>query len=124
MAHILIVEDSATDLRRMADLLQHDGHLVTEAGSAENVVNGISGDWPDLIVMDVVLPGMSGFQATRKIQRDPRLAEVPVILVSAKDMESDRLWGLRQGASEYVCKPFTDQTLLDAVNRQLPARVM
>ncbi len=123
MAQILIVDDSPTEILRMAGVLRDDGHLVTEANSAEEAVGEVAQNLPDLIVMDVVLPGMSGFQATRKIHRAPGSADIPVILVSVKNMESDRLWGLRQGASEYVFKPFTDQALLDAVHRQLPDRV-
>ena len=119
MPHVLIVDDSPTNVTQMKELLSKAGYQTSEAGTAEEGVEKTRSLRPDLVLMDVVLPGMSGFQATRKINRDPTTASIPVIIVSVKNLESDKAWGLRQGAREYLTHPVTDSELLAVVQRHI-----
>ena len=112
MARILIVDDSPTDLRVLSGMLERNGHQVTVAMSADEGLARARHDQPDLILMDVIMPGMNGFQATRALSRDPATAGIPIIIVTTKSMESDRQWGLRQGARDYVVKPVKAEDLL------------
>jgi twitching motility two-component system response regulator PilH len=115
MAKILIVDDSPTQVSNLSRMLEPHGHKVI---SAENGVDGIAmaqAEQPDLILMDVVMPEMNGFQATRKLTRDPATGHIPVIIVSTKDQETDRIWGLRQGAKGYLVKPPAEAELLEMV---------
>ncbi len=115
MARILIIEDSPTDTRVFTTLLEKNGHEVLAAGSAEDGIASARSELPDLILMDVILPGMNGFQATRALTRDPQTAAIPIIIVSTKGMETDRVWGLRQGARDYVVKPPNERDLIDRI---------
>lgn len=115
MARILIIEDSPTDTRVFTTLLEKNGHEVLTAGSAEDGIASARSELPDLILMDVILPGMNGFQATRALTRDPQTAAIPIIIVSTKGMETDRVWGLRQGARDYVVKPPNERDLIDRI---------
>ena len=121
MARILIIEDSPTDAHVMARLLERHGHQVVHADSAETGVERARTDLPDLVLMDVILPGMNGFQATRQLSKDPKTQHIPVIIVSTKNMETDRVWGLRQGAKDYLVKPPSERELLTRINALLPA---
>jgi len=121
MARILIIEDSPTDTRVFTTLLEKNGHVVLAAGSAEDGIASAKRDHPDLILMDVILPGMNGFQATRALTRDPETASIPIIIVSTKGMETDRVWGLRQGARDYVVKPPNERDLIDRIATLLAA---
>ena len=116
MARILIIEDSPTDAHVMARLLERHGHQVVHADSAETGVERARTDLPDLVLMDVILPGMNGFQATRQLSKDPKTQHIPVIIVSTKGMETDRVWGMRQGAKDYVVKPPAEADLLARTN--------
>ncbi|HRD72087.1 MAG TPA: response regulator [Aquimonas sp.] len=116
MARILIIEDSPTDAHVMARLLERHGHQVVHADSAETGVERARTDLPDLVLMDVILPGMNGFQATRQLSKDPKTQHIPVIIVSTKGMETDRVWGMRQGAKDYVVKPPAEADLLARIN--------
>jgi twitching motility two-component system response regulator PilH len=116
MARILIIEDSPTDAHVMARLLERHGHQVVHADSAETGVERARTDLPDLVLMDVILPGMNGFQATRLLSKDPKTQHIPVIIVSTKGMETDRVWGMRQGAKDYVVKPPAEADLLARIN--------
>jgi twitching motility two-component system response regulator PilH len=98
MARILIVDDSPTDTRVFTTVLERNGHSVISAATAEEGVETAKRELPDLVLMDVIMPGMNGFQATRALSRDPSTQHIPVIIVSTKNMETDRVWGLRQGA--------------------------
>jgi twitching motility two-component system response regulator PilH len=109
--HILVVDDSPTDRHFLSDLLTRNGYAVSTADSAEAAVQQARQHPPQLILMDVVMPGQNGFQATREICRDPAIGDVPVIICSSKQQETDRIWGLRQGARDYLVKP-VDPTLL------------
>jgi len=109
---ILIVDDSPTERYYLTDILVKNGFKVTTADNGEEALALIKADKPELILMDVVMPGANGFQVTRAIARDPDLANVPIIICSSKNQETDRIWGLRQGARDYLVKPVDPQQLL------------
>jgi twitching motility two-component system response regulator PilH len=109
---ILVVDDSKTELMFMTDLLQKSGFSVKTAENAEDTFKRLAEEKPDLILMDVVMPGQNGFQLTRAISRDPKYADVPIIMCTSKNQETDRVWGLRQGAREYLVKPVDPEQLL------------
>ena len=102
---ILIVDDSKTELMFMTDLLTKKGFAVKTAENAEDAFRRLAEEKPDLILMDVVMPGQNGFQLTRAITRDPLYADVPIIMCTSKNQETDRVWGMRQGAKDYITKP-------------------
>jgi twitching motility two-component system response regulator PilH len=102
---ILVVDDSATVRRFMLDLLLKGGYEVIMASTGDEAVTKSQAEMPDLVLMDVVMPGMNGFQATRAITRNEATQHIPVLMVTGKDMETDRIWGLRQGAIEFISKP-------------------
>ena len=119
MARILIVDDSPSQLmgiRRIVEKLGHEA-LTAEDGAAG--VEAAKRELPDLILMDVVMPNLNGFQATRSISREPTTKHIPVILVTTKDQETDRMWGMRQGAKAYLTKPFSEDELAAAITRNL-----
>ena len=101
---ILLVDDSKTELHFMSDLLGKRGYTIRTAENGEEAMKRLGEETPDLILMDVVMPGQNGFQLTRAITRDPRFANVPVIMCTSKNQETDKVWGMRQGASDYVVK--------------------
>ena len=109
---VLIVDDSKTELMYMTNLLQKNGFAVKTAENAEDAFRRLAEDKPDLILMDVVMPGQNGFQLTRAITRDPLYADVPVIMCTSKNQETDKVWGMRQGARDYVTKPVDPAELL------------
>jgi len=109
---ILVVDDSRTELHHLAELLRRQGFEVATADSGEQALVSLAENRPDLLLLDVVLPGKNGFQLTRTITRDPQYAGLPIILCSSKNQETDRLWGMRQGAKEYVTKPVQPEELL------------
>ena len=102
---VLVVDDSKTELLFLTDLLQKNGLSVRTAENAEEAFRRLAEEKPDLILMDVVMPGQNGFQLTRIISRDPQYAGLPIIMCTSKNQETDRVWGLRQGARDYVTKP-------------------
>ena len=115
MARILLIEDSPTEAAVMTQLLERNGHMVTTSGNAEDGIASCKRDKPDLVLMDVVLPGMNGFQATRALSRDADTSHIPVLIVSTKNLDTDRVWGLRQGAADYVVKPVNPEELLKKI---------
>ncbi len=119
MAHILIIDDSPTQTQIYRDMLEKHGHRVSSAAEAQEGINAAKREQPDLILMDVVMPGMNGFQATRSLSKDPDTSAIPVIILSNKSMETDRIWGLRQGARDYLIKPAKESDLIDRVNAAL-----
>ncbi|MDG6348225.1 twitching motility response regulator PilH [Luteimonas sp. 8-5] len=119
MARILIVDDSPSQLmgiRRIVEKLGHEA-LTAEDGAAG--VEAAKRELPDLILMDVVMPNLNGFQATRSISREPTTKHIPVILVTTKDQETDRMWGMRQGARAYLTKPFSEEELSEVIASNL-----
>ncbi len=121
MAKILIIDDSPTDVHIYGTLLQKNGHEVESAENAEAGIAKAKEILPDLILMDVIMPGMNGFQATRSLSRDAATSHIPVIIISTKNMETDRVWGLRQGAKDYITKPVKDGVLLKKIAECLAA---
>ncbi len=113
---ILVVDDSASQRMLVAALLSNEGHHVIMACDGEEAVRMAKSELPDLIIMDVVMPGLNGFQATRAITNDEATWHIPVILLTTKDQDSDRVWALRQGATAFMNKPFDHTALLDLVN--------
>jgi twitching motility two-component system response regulator PilH len=109
---ILLVDDSKTELMALSDLLTRQGYGVRTADSAEAAYRCLAEKTPDLILLDVVMPGQNGFQLTRAISRDPQYAHVPIILCTSKNQETDRVWGMRQGAKDYITKPVDSKELL------------
>ena len=109
---ILIVDDSKTELHHLSDLLGKRGYSVRTAENGEEAMRRLADDKPDLILMDVVMPGQNGFQLTRSITRDPRFSDVPVIMCTSKNQETDKVWGMRQGARDYIVKPVAQADLL------------
>jgi len=119
MAHILIIDDSPTDVRVFTTLLERAGHRVSSASSAEQGIEMVRRLRPDLVIMDVIMPGMNGFQATRALTRDPATQDVPVLIITTKSMETDRVWGLRQGARDFLTKPVGEKELLVRIQNLL-----
>jgi twitching motility two-component system response regulator PilH len=109
---ILVVDDSKTELHHLSDLLGRQGYAVRTAENGDEAMRRLAEDKPDLILMDVVMPGRNGFQLTRAITRDPRYADVPVIMCTSKDQETDKVWGMRQGARDYIVKPVVAEELI------------
>ena len=112
---ILIVDDSPTERLYLTDILVRNGFTVCTAVNGDEAIERIRAERPQLILMDVVMPGANGFQVTRAISRDPELAALPIIICSSKDQETDRIWGMRQGAKEYLVKPVDPARLLAAI---------
>ena len=112
---VLIVDDSPTERYYLTDILTKNGFTVTTAENGEEALVKIKEDKPELILMDVVMPGANGFQVTRSISRDPELADVPIIICTTKNQETDRIWGIRQGARDYVVKPVDADELLGKI---------
>jgi twitching motility two-component system response regulator PilH len=119
MARILIVDDSPTEIHVLKTMLEKHGFDICSAESAEEGIEKTKSEKPDLVLMDVVMPGMNGFQATRELSRNEETAGIPVIIVTTKDQETDRVWGLRQGAKDYLTKPVSESDLVSKINAVL-----
>ncbi|MES2669429.1 MAG: response regulator [Pseudomonadota bacterium] len=119
MARILLIEDSPTDTAVLTRLLERHGHQVLSSTSAEDGIEVCKKELPDVVLMDVVLPGMNGFQATRALSREPTTKAIPVLIVSTKGMETDRAWGMRQGAKDYIVKPPSEDALIARIDQLL-----
>ena len=113
--NILIVDDYPTERFYLTDILVRAGYAVSTAVNGEEAIDKIRTERPQLILMDVVMPGANGFQVTRSIARDPELAAIPVIICSSKNQETDRIWGMRQGAKDYLVKPVDPALLLASI---------
>ena len=112
---VLVVDDSATERHILSEILGKQGFEVTFAEDGEKGVEQSKVVKPDLIIMDVVMPGMNGFQATRAISGDAETKHIPIILCTTKDQETDKVWGIRQGAKDYVVKPIDAAELLGKI---------
>ena len=119
MTRILIVDDSPTEAHVLKTMLEKNGFDTLSATSGEDGIALAKKEKPDLILMDVVMPGMNGFQATRQISKEPDTSAIPIIIVTTKDQETDRVWGLRQGAKDYVTKPAQESELISKINNAL-----
>jgi twitching motility two-component system response regulator PilH len=116
MARILVVDDSPTETHQFVNALARHGHQVLTAASGSDGIDLASEEQPDIILMDVVMPGINGFQATRQLTSNDETSHIPVIIISSKSQDADRVWGARQGACGYLTKPVDDRTLIDTVN--------
>ena len=108
---VLIVDDSKTETMFLTDILQKNGYVVSSAENAEEAFKRLEEQKPDLILMDVVMPGQNGFQLTRAINRTPEYADIPIVMCTSKNQETDRVWGIRQGARDYITKPVDSSEL-------------
>jgi twitching motility two-component system response regulator PilH len=109
---ILVVDDSPTDRQYMIETLKGKGFQIVTAENGEDAINKAKAELPDLILMDVVMPGLNGYQATRQITRDEATKHIPVIMCTSKGADTDKIWGMRQGANDYLVKPVDAQALL------------
>ncbi len=114
--NVLVVDDSPTDRQYLSDILAKNGYKVTTAESAEEALAKVKQLRPDLVLMDVVMPGQNGFQATRTLTRDESTKHIPVIICTTKGQETDKLWGMRQGARDYIVKPVAAADLLAKIS--------
>jgi twitching motility two-component system response regulator PilH len=113
---ILIVDDSATDRQFLSDLLASNGYKVTTAQNADEALAKAKELRPDLVLMDVVMPGQSGFQATRTLSRDEATKKIPIIICTSKGQDTDKTWGMKQGARDYIVKPVSAPELLAKIS--------
>lgn len=121
MSKVLIVDDSPAQLFQLQRIVELGGHQIVTAESGEQAIELANCENPEVILMDIVMPGMSGYQAKRHLGRAEATRHIPVIFVSSKDGEADRAWGLRQGAREYVTKPVNPNILLTAISEAMAA---
>ena len=119
MARILVVDDSPTETEAFRAVLEKNGHEVLNAENGADGVAVARQELPDLVLMDIVMPGLNGFQATRQLTRNPETKNIPVVIVTTKDQETDRVWGKRQGASGYLVKPVSENRLLSEISSLL-----
>lgn len=119
MANILIIDDSPTEVHVFKTMLEKNGHRVHVAESGEVGVEKAKDLLPDLILMDIVMPGINGFQATRQLSTIEETSSIPVIIVTTKDQETDKVWGIRQGAKDYIVKPVKENDLIARVDAAL-----
>lgn len=119
MTRILIVDDSPTETHVLKTMLEKHGYQVSVATTGEEGIRLAKEAAPDLILMDIVMPGVNGFQATRKLSKDPETAAIPIVMVSTKDQDTDRIWAKRQGAKDYITKPVTETELLSKIKAAL-----
>lgn len=115
MAKVLVVDDSPTEIFQFKDMLEGLGHIVITAENGRDGVAICDAEQPDVVLMDIVMPDMNGFQATRQICRGESTRHIPVIIVSSKDQETDKVWGERQGARGYITKPVNGRELLSVI---------
>ncbi|MFT3762816.1 MAG: twitching motility response regulator PilH [Pseudoxanthomonas sp.] len=117
MARILIVDDSPSQLLGIQRIVEKLGHESITAEDGAQGVEVAKRELPDMVLMDVVMPNLNGFQATRSLSREATTKHIPVILVTTKDQDTDRMWGMRQGARAYLTKPFSEDELAEVIER-------
>jgi len=119
MTHILIIDDSPTEIHVFRNMLLNNNIEVSVAANGEEGIEKAIAIKPDCILMDVVMPGKNGFQATRDLSRNPETSAIPVIIITTKDQETDKIWGMRQGARDYIVKPASERDLIERINKVL-----
>ena len=119
MTHILIIDDSPTEAHVFKNMLTNNNIEVSVAQNGEEGIEKAIEIKPDCILMDVVMPGKNGFQATRDLSRNPATSSIPVIIITTKDQETDKIWGMRQGARDYIVKPAEERDLIERINNVL-----
>ncbi len=117
MPRVLIVDDSPTETYKFKEILEKHGYEIITADNGADGVAVARQEMPDVVLMDVVMPGLNGFQATRQLSKGDDTKHIPVIIVTTKDQETDKVWGRRQGASEYLTKPVEEKLLIDTIKR-------
>jgi twitching motility two-component system response regulator PilH len=121
MTRVLIVDDSPTETHVLKGMLEKHGHQVVIAATGEEGIKLAQQHSPDVILMDIVMPGVNGFQATRKLSKDPATSAIPIVMISTKNQDTDRIWAKRQGAKDYIAKPITEDELLGKIKSVLEA---
>ncbi len=119
MTHILIIDDSPTEVHVFRTMLEKHEINVSVATNGEEGIEKALAIKPDCILMDIVMPGKNGFQATRDLSRNPETSSIPVIIITTKDQETDKIWGVRQGAKDYIVKPVNEADLIERINKVL-----
>lgn len=119
MTTVLIIDDSPTEVHILKGFLENNDFSVLVATDGKSGIEMATNEKPDIILMDVVMPGVNGFQATRKLSRNDSTSNIPVIMVTTKSQETDRIWGMRQGASDYIVKPVKEKALIEKINEVL-----
>lgn len=119
MPRVLIVDDSPTETYKFREILEKHGFDILTADNGADGVALARQEQPDVVLMDVVMPGLNGFQATRQLHKNADTQAIPVIIVTTKDQETDKVWGRRQGAKDYLTKPVDEQKLLDTIKRAM-----
>ena len=117
MAKVMVVDDAVSELRLMESILKSAGHQVLSFVDGDQLEDKCTQERPDLVLLDIVMPKRNGYEILRSLKKDERTRALPVVLVSSKNQESDRVWGKRQGADDYLPKPFTADQLLNMVGR-------
>ena len=112
---VLVVDDSPTDLHLITGYLVNNGYTALSASSGEEALARAYMDKPDLILMDIVMPGMNGYEATRALRTNPNTASIPIMIISSRRQDSDRIWGMRQGAKDYLVKPISEEALIEKI---------
>jgi two-component system, chemotaxis family, response regulator PixH len=115
MGTILLVEDTLSEMELISHYLQESGYIVIAVQTAKEALTKAVAQRPDAVVTDIVMPGMSGFELCRSLKKHPMTEKVPIVICSSKNLEIDRLWGMRQGADAYITKPFTREQLVRAI---------
>ena len=123
MTHILIIDDSPTEAHVFKNMLTNNNIEVSVAQNGEEGIEKAIEIKPDCILMDVVMPGKNGFQATRDLSRNPATSSIPVIIITTKDQETDKIWGMRQGARDYIVKPADERDLIERINNVLATSI-
>jgi len=119
MTHILIIDDSPTEVHVFRTILEKNEFQVSVAINGDEGIEKAQEIKPDCILMDVVMPGKNGFQATRDLSRNPDTSSIPVIIITTKDQETDKIWAMRQGAKDYIVKPANEEDLMERINKVL-----
>jgi CheY-like chemotaxis protein len=117
MAKVMVVDDAYSELKLMEAILRGGGHQVVALLDGDALEDKVTTERPDVLLLDIVMPRRNGYELLRSLKRDARTRALPVVLVSSKNQESDRAWGRRQGADDYLAKPFTSEELLTTVGR-------